>query len=61
MTDLVNSYSINDNELALYSSFDEEQSDTCILCGRDIDNVIDYGKKIAVGGVTAHHFCLVRA
>lgn len=45
--------------LALYTSIEEEIPAECVLCFKDTDEPILFGKKLSVGGVTAHHFCLV--
>lgn len=46
-------------DLVLYTSFDEEIAEDCILCGQNTDDIIEYGRKITKNGITAHHFCLV--
>lgn len=46
-------------ELALYSSFEEEKSEFCVFCGREEENSIEFGKKLTYEDVTVHHFCLV--
>lgn len=48
-------------ELALYRSFDDEtvEEEKCSLCGRSDDEPLNFGKKITIDGITAHHFCLV--
>lgn len=47
------------NELALYTSFDEEQDEKCVLCGIADDKPIEFGKKITIDEITVHHFCMV--
>lgn len=49
----------NKNELALYNSFDEPVDENCILCDSAVDKPSEFGKKITVDQITAHHFCLV--
>lgn len=44
-------------ELALYNSIDE--SEPCVFCNKDIEDPINFGIKLTMNGVTAHHFCLV--
>lgn len=51
--------SANDNEvLALYTSF-EETTNKCVLCGEDVDDPMEFGRKITKADITVHHFCLV--
>lgn len=38
----------------MYTSFAEDV--TCCLCGKNTDDVVNLGKLITVGGITAHHF-----
>lgn len=47
----------DDDELAFYTSL--EESKPCCLCGRDTEDVVKFGKKNSVRGITAHHFCLL--
>lgn len=47
------------NELALYTSFEEEIEENCILCGTAENKPLDLGKKVTFGEITVHHFCLV--
>lgn len=47
----------NAEELALYDSLDEGHE--CVLCRSNVDDVINFGKKLTIGTVTAHHFCVV--
>lgn len=35
-------------------------SEKCIMCKSEIDDPYQFGEKITVGNVTAHHLCLVR-
>lgn len=46
-------------DLPLYTSFEEEIVEVCALCGRDEENSIEFGKKLTYEGITAHHFCIV--
>lgn len=47
------------NELALYTSFEEEIEEICVLCGTADNKPSELGKKITFDGITAHHFCMV--
>lgn len=44
-------------ELPLYSSMEEAKP--CSFCGKELDDPVKLGKKVTVGDITAHHFCLV--
>lgn len=46
-------------ELPLYRSYEEDDSENCILCTQDIDNPIELGDKLTYGEITIHHFCAV--
>lgn len=50
---------LSDQELALYSSFNEDDSEICVFCGKNDNNLMELGKKYSYGDTTAHHFCLV--
>lgn len=53
--------SANNNVLALYSSFDEEPLDECAFCGLGLDDSLEFGNKISIDNISAHHFCLVNS
>lgn len=36
-----------------------EESKPCCFCGKDFDDAVKFGKKISVGDITAHHFCIL--
>lgn len=43
----------------LYNSFDDSQEEKCVFCNSSTNDIVMYGNKYTMYGVTFHNFCLV--
>lgn len=53
------SYDGDEDVLPLYESITEDK-EPCCFCAKDTNEPMEFGKKITIDNITAHHFCLVR-